>query len=612
MFKKSPVFLALLVMGALYGGKLVARDLGPVPLGVSANLQFYKAPEFVLGEPIELTFVLRNGGPLLVKAQTGGDYRATGYPTRYKFEVVDDSGSKAEPTAWFDMGGIIGGPHEVAPLKEYREKLLLQNYVRIDHAGEYLVKVHHDFGWKATPERPYPVAEARIKVVLPSAEEAGRRVQALARKSEHRQSQNLGRYWNSPPFVWMIHPIYLPTLEQAAADGCLEAFEGIHRIRNTDATRALVRLLESEQPEVASAAALILAKRLPVPNWKEGTRTTFGEFMMPGAEQALYAHRYWVPELDATAIKAARKMITRSGSDEVGRAAALLGGLGDVTDAELVIQALDRVVQTTKDRTDPKGETFLAAAPGPALLKALEDIQARGWSFNFPQGGEPPAPGRLWAGLTLMAIAKLPERAPVPAASESLITPGLASPYAVVREAALRALPDPAPERWRDFIKAALGDADLGVRRAAVHATLRTRDARFEEPLLKLVRENPEPNITRDAGDALIHLGSRWQLTQVWVEALGEEARFSDALVSLIEQLTWPEGARLQQTNAIPAEEKARIHQAWKRLLEDPAAEKQLRAGERVTVSDAVMLELGGRYREWLLPDGRAWPQVLR
>uniref|UniRef100_UPI0022410445 hypothetical protein n=1 Tax=Verrucomicrobium sp. BvORR106 TaxID=1403819 RepID=UPI0022410445 len=68
-----------------------------------------------------------------------------------------------------------------------------------------------------------------------------------------------------------------------------------------------------------------------------------------------------------------------------------------------MIQALDRTVRTTKDRTDPKGEIFLAAAPGPALLSALEDIQIRGWKFDFSEGGDPPAPGRLWAGLWLMA-----------------------------------------------------------------------------------------------------------------------------------------------------------------------------------------------------------------
>lgn len=606
------MFFALLAMGALFGGKLDAKPLGPVPVGAAANLQFHKAPEFVLGEPIELTFVLRNGGPLPLKAQTGGDYRATGFPTRYKFDVVDEAGLKAEPTVWFDMGGIIGAPHEVEPLREYREQLVLQNYVRIDHPGEYLVKVHHDFGWKATPERPYPVAEARIKVVLPSAEEAGRRVQALARKSEHRQSSQLGQYWNSPPFVLMIHPIYLPALEQAAAGGCLQSFEGIHRIRNTESTQALVRLLQSEQPDVASAAALFLAKRLPVPDWKDGARRSLGEFMMPGAEQEIYEHRFWLSDLTPTVTKTARQMITRSEPDAVGRAACLLGKLGEGADAELLIQALERTVRTTKDRTDVRGEPSGSAALGSTLLRGLDDIHLHGWKFDFSQLGDPPSPGRLWAGLWFVARAKAQGNAPAQAGGvELLFAPGLASPYAVVREAALRALPDPAPERWRDSIKTALGDADLGVRRAAVHATLGTRDARFEEPLLKLVKENPETSLTRDASDALICLGARWQMTQVWVEALGEESRFPEALVFLIEQLAWPEGARLQRTSAIPAEEVGQIHQAWKRLLGDPATEAHLRAGNRIPVADAVMMELGGRHREWLLPEGRVWPQAL-
>lgn len=611
MFTKGPVFFALLMVGAIFEPLLGAQKLGLVPAGAEAKLEFYKAPEFTLGEPIELTFVLRNLGPLPLKAQTGGDYRGTGFPTRYKFEVVDDSGTKAEPTAWFDMGGIIGAPHEVIPLREYREKLLLQNYVRIDHPGEYRVKVHHDFGWEATPERPYPVAEARIKVNLPTPEEASRQVQELVRTSKGSPPQSLGQYWNRPPFVWMIHPIYLPALEQAAAGGCEEAFEGIHRIRNTDATRAMVNLLQSDEPRVASAAALFLAKRLPVPNWKERPLRTLNGAFTPGGEMELYVHRFWVPELDTTVLAAARKMIARRGSEEIGRAAPLLGRLGEPSDAELVIQALDRVAQTSKDRMEPKGETYLPAAQGPALLSALEDLQTRGWSFNFPQGGEPPASGRLWAGLWLMASAKFPERPSFPAAGESLLAPGLASPYAVVREAALRALPEAAPERWRDSIKSALGDADLGVRHAAVHATLGTRDSRFEEPLLKLVRENPESSLTRDASDALIYLGARWQMTRAWVEALGEESRFSEALVFLLAQLVLPEGARLQRTSAIPAEETGQIQHAWKRLLDDPATEAHLRAGNRIPVSDAVMMELGGRHREWLLPDGRVWPQAV-
>lgn len=611
MNSNANAFFVLLMMGALFWGKLEARERGPVPIGALASLQFHRAPEFVLGEAIDLTFVLRNGGPLPLKAQTGGDYRSTGFPTRYKFDVVDDAGTKMEPTVWFDMGGIIGAPHEVEPLKEYREQLVLQNYVRIDHPGEYIVKVHHDFGWVATPERPYPVAEARIKVVLPSAEEADRRVQALARKNESLQSSQLGQYWNKPPFVWMIHPIYLPALEQAAAGSCLQAFEGIHRIRNTDATQALVRLLQSDKPEVASTAAIFLAKRLPVPNWKDGARRSLGEFMMPGSEQEIYEHRFWLADLNATVTAAARQMVTGTEPDAVGRAAKLLGTLGEAADAELLIEAVDRFVRTTKDRTDPKGDIFGSSSVGSTLLSALGDLQRRGWKFDFSNVGNPPAPGRLWAGLWLMARAKSPGIAPAEKGEgdESLIGPGLASPYGVLRESALRAMADPAPERWRDSIKAGLEDADLGVRRAAIHATLGTRDVRFEAPLLALLRKDIHAHLTREANDALIYLGARWQLTQVWEEALREESGFSEALVYLIEQLEWPEGASLQRTIAIPEDEKAVIRRAWVRLLDDPATEVHLRAGRRVPVSETVMMELGGRYREWRLPDGRVWPQ---
>ncbi|WP_075089387.1 hypothetical protein [Verrucomicrobium spinosum] len=177
-----------------------------------------------------------------------------------------------------------------------------------------------------------------------------------------------------------------------------------------------MRLLESEQPEVASTAALFIAKRLPVPNGKEPPLRTLNGFITPGGEMELYAHRYWLPELDAMVIKAARKMVTRSEADEVGRAAALLGGLGEVTDAELVFQALDRVVRTTKDRTDPKARPFSRLPQGPPCSARWKTSSAAAGSstslktMKLAQRGGCGLASGLWQALSALPSPRLGSR----------------------------------------------------------------------------------------------------------------------------------------------------------------------------------------------------------
>lgn len=60
----------------------------------------------------------------------------------------------------------------------------------------------------------------------------------------------------------------------------------------------------------------------------------------------------------------------------------------------------------------------------------------------------------------------------------------------------------------REAVRAALGDADLSVRLAAAHSAGLHRDAAALEPLLKLVRNDPEPAARREAATALGRIGS--------------------------------------------------------------------------------------------------------
>src|SRR4051812_8987166 len=70
------------------------NDPMPVPNGAHVALTFASGTNFILGDVIEMTFTLSNAGAESFKYVTGGDYRGTGFPTRYKFTVADEKGTK--------------------------------------------------------------------------------------------------------------------------------------------------------------------------------------------------------------------------------------------------------------------------------------------------------------------------------------------------------------------------------------------------------------------------------------------------------------------------------------------------------------------------------------
>ena len=137
------------------------RRQGPHRAGEGArvSLVFDAGNTFVLGDVIELDFVLSNAGTSAFTYGTGGDYRGTGFPTRYRWSAVDESETPLMLEPSQDLGGL-GGPRTLAPGAEYRERLRVQHYVRVTRPGTFTLRVTHDFGWRATDERPLPVATA--------------------------------------------------------------------------------------------------------------------------------------------------------------------------------------------------------------------------------------------------------------------------------------------------------------------------------------------------------------------------------------------------------------------------------------------------------------------
>src|SRR5258708_8477777 len=116
----------------------IAGQSRSVPEGARVALSFTGGTNFVLGDVIELTFTLSNTGARAFQYETGGDYRGTGFPTRFKFTVTDEKGGALPAETWMNMGGL-SGPQPLKPGQAYRQPLRLQNYIRVSPPDAFSV-----------------------------------------------------------------------------------------------------------------------------------------------------------------------------------------------------------------------------------------------------------------------------------------------------------------------------------------------------------------------------------------------------------------------------------------------------------------------------------------
>jgi len=120
-----------------------AQSRPQVPEGARVALVFDAGNTSTLGDVIELDFVRSNVSTTAFTYGTGGDYRGT-VPTRYKWSAVDESGTPIPLEGIQTFGGLVGGfggPRALAPGNQYRERLRVQNYIRITRPGTFTLRV---------------------------------------------------------------------------------------------------------------------------------------------------------------------------------------------------------------------------------------------------------------------------------------------------------------------------------------------------------------------------------------------------------------------------------------------------------------------------------------
>lgn len=571
----------------------------PVPDGAGVALTFASGTHFLLGDVIELTFVLSNAGPQSFQYETGGDYRGTGFPTRYKFTVTDESGTALPKETWMEMGGLMG-PHELKSGEIHRQPLRLQNYVRVDRPGAFTVQVVHDFGWTPTPEKPQPVANAKITITLPTAEQADERVRAIVSHQELLKENEVGAYWHKTDFRYLSHPVFLSALERHAAAGEVRALEGLQRIQTTNATLALIRLLSNEHASVVHAAAMFLGRRMPPRVVGGYPRRAFG---YTTEEEAIVYTNLWLPEAADPLRIAAGKLLRSTSVDHVRTGAFIIETIGTPEDGALVLEALRGTLGEWTLREKPEDNILNAPGAGDALMAALAGLRERG--YRAPRDGGLEV---IMAQFLQWADPTIPRRDGWEQTLEAFFTQN----PPMLREAAVRALPKPPTGKWEELLLEALNDRDRGVMRQACTAAGESKNPVFTVPLANIVRTERHPWVVREASQALTSMGAHWAATDAWIERLADEELWYDAMTFLVDKLEHPKPSGGAGGNRPSREGRVAIRQKWQRFFSDKERQALVQSGQPAPVTEDEARDLLAGAFGISLQGGKSWPGEKR
>ncbi|MDB6025752.1 MAG: hypothetical protein JWM68_1975 [Verrucomicrobiales bacterium] len=568
---------------------------GPVPEGARVSLTFTNGGRFTLGDVIDMTFVLSNVNSHPFTYETGGDYRGTGFPTRYKFTVVDEKGDALSAETWMDMGGL-SMRREIKPGGGFDATLLLQNYVKVNRPGVFTLRVVHDFGWTETKEKPFPVAEGKITLVLPTPEQAAERVKAICGKAAPLKENELGDSWHQTDFRYLSHPVFLPALEKCASQGEANALEGIQRIPTKDATRAMVRLLASANTNIVYASALFLSRRMPS-NVEPGHQSIFGWY---GTPQEIAANKaLWVPEASEPLRAAAAKLLPSSDVSYVNTGAFIIEVIGTTNDAPLILDALGVVLSDFKMRERPDDNILNAPGAGDALIRALAGLRQRG--YRAPAGGGISA---IMARFLELADPNVPRSN----GWEQLLEAFFTQNPPMLREAAVRALPKPPTGNWEKLLMTALNDGDRGVMRQACIAAGDSKNPAFTVALANIIRTEQNQWVVGDATEALGKIGAHWPAVDAWIERLADEKLYPEALRFLAAKLEHPETGGSSGRTDLPREERIAMREKWQHFFADPKRRALVESGKLVPVSEDQARDLFSGVISLDIKNGQSWP----
>jgi hypothetical protein len=579
------------------------RDGKPVPESAKVSLQPGKT-SYVLGEPISVQFTLENTGQVPFTYDTGGDYRGTGFPLRYKFVVTDTDGKIMPDLAQYAMNmGGIGGPREMKPGEKHQENLPLLLYVNVRNPGRYNLRVAHDFGWAATETKKHPWAEATIEVTMPTVDEAR---ELVATACAHGVDPNT----RATETRLLRNPVFLPALLEKAEKGSQPAVHGIGGILTVDGTAALLKLSKHEDSGIATLAIDQLLSRLPMVTLGEYTHPVYHTWYEAGDPKQASALS-WDERFRPETLALGKQWVESDSVDLINRGALVLTSLGRPEDMPVIQAALSRQTKIIPRLRKESGDNILNY-PGAqdTLLRAADAIRARGHRSKTDAYLDVAGSIILMRQLADKTVPK-----PEGDAWKARLVTSMESPCVTLREEALKAVPADIPTDWIPLVLHRMEDDDLGVVRSACLTAARTAHRDFAKPSLRILETSHHEWVINAASDAAWSCGARVDLWDIWAQRLTEKELHNDAfqyLQKIIQEVEDKKTTGSGSNSNMTLEERFTLRDRWVAFLNKHR--KELANGKRFSIKDPELLPLMLRpgsediVFDISFKDGTRWP----
>ncbi|MFO1483359.1 MAG: hypothetical protein U1F71_08390 [Verrucomicrobiaceae bacterium] len=586
-----------------------------VPPGVRLSLKLPSA--VVIGYEIPAALVVKNAGTESFEFSVGGDYRSTGYPQRMKVRVCDAAGNLLpellREAYGFDGGGLGGGSKLTSG--ESREvEFPLDCYVQFTKPGDYTIYVGHDLGWKLDPAYPHPMAQASLKVTMPTAAEAAAHVDAVFASQPtpkpRDESDALQQQLKLEKSLCVLrHPIYLPVLTRHAQAGSTAAVKGIGHIATPEATDVLLALLDHTNAKVVETSAQQIHRRLPKldaadkPELPYYWRSQYQiEPLLPGS---------WQPRFETPLLHTALKLLEHESEDVVQLAGQVLKSRGTAVHAPELLAVLQKSLDAPHEsQSGPDAKTLGLPVPQRSLIEALDSLRARGWRLESGTGGT----AHLVAWFRQLADTTVPK--PKDDAWKSSMLPCVENGPKALKIAALEAIPQPFSGEAVRTVKKAFEDKDWGVVRVACEVAGKSKRPEFVRPLVQLVETAHENFLNHAARNAAFNCGARMELWEALASTLVVGGLMSDALHELVVCTIELPYSGSAGGNGCSREQSFLIRDAWWAFLQKHR--KAFAEGRKIAPPDAAttaaltgaIFDAEHPAVEFKLKDGTRWPPI--
>lgn len=550
--------------------------------------------EYFLGENILLHYCLENASTTPFPIQSDMDMDS---PSRRQssFTVIaqgDDGKAVEDPChAECGTGPGLDASAVLKPGEKHCESLQLIRFCRFEKPGVYTIRVVRDLGWRLTGQQKFPAGQIKIKLVMPTPEQARRVVETMY-KLPKKPGAGMGQTWAPfADFGALCHPVYLPILREHLERADADALAAVAEMPTPESTEAIIALLAHPNRGFAVEAALRLVERLP--DAKESV------WARPFADEEQWlVSRAWRPEFTPRVLAHARTFLASRDDEALTVAAAIVRSLGGKGDLAPVVAALDDAVPRSHGLWREVASCPVLTGPCPELLEAAEVLAVRG----APIPGDPRSPGQKVAFLAALGR-KAGFR---PKGWEAVAATLIKDRELFIRQTAILSAPRPLPKPLLALLPTLIADPSPIISIAACTVATQTKAPELRQPILDVLANASSGHhlsIARDAAfaqgipvEALDALASRIANTEIgWI--------CFRLVATAVVQSSGDGFVQGASSEKVAVDTRTRWQKFLKRHREAIRAGRKFKPGDPELAPDLIPPHF-----RFTLPDGRQWP----